>query len=155
MVWKSWHILFRTASTTELPRDLHKTCKVPKIIDDFLLLILTTNCQVRESLSAVCCLWDLFSSEMQEIHFMLCLSWNRKNENSNTSVPKFSDYKVPEPQLNNQHYRDLKSIKFDLTLHNRNPKLLSNSENHALLKYYRNACVVTNHKKYQDYEQTN
>ena len=52
--------------------------------------------------------------------------------------------------MNNQHYRDLKSIKFDLTLHNRNPKLLSNSENHAPLKYYRNACVVTNHKKYQD-----
>ena len=57
--------------------------------------------------------------------------------------------------MNNQHYRDLKSIKFDLTLHNRNPKLLSNSENQTLLKYYRNACVVTNHKKYQDYEQTN
>lgn len=148
MVWKSWHTLFRTASTTELPRDLHKICKVPKISDDFLLLILTSYCQVREYV--VCGILEPFSSEMQEIHFMLYFSWNRKNETSNTSVAKFTDYKVPEPQLNNQHYRDLKSIKFDLTLHNRNPKLLSNSENHALLKYFRNACVVTNHKKDQD-----
>lgn len=101
-------------------------------------------------LYVVCGILEPFSSEMQEIHFMLYFSWNRKNETSNTSVAKFTDYKVPEPQLNNQHYRDLKSIKFDLTLHNRNPKLLSNSENHALLKYFRNACVVTNHKKDQD-----
>lgn len=150
MVWNSWHTLFRTATTTGLPRDLHKICKVAKISDDILLLILTTNYQVRESLSAVCCLWDLFSSEMEEIHFILYLSSNKKNENSNPSAPKFTDYKVPEPQLNNQHYRDLKSIKFDLTLHNRNPELLSNSENYALLKYFRNACVVTNHKKDQD-----
>lgn len=85
---------------------------------------------------------------MQEINFMLYLSWNRKK--GTTSVPKFTDYTVPEPQLNNQHYRDLESTKFDLTLHNRNPTLLSNSENRALLKYFKNVCVVTNHKKDQD-----